>query len=30
MSGIQDTVKWWDFVNMVVNSEVLNSSVAED
>jgi len=22
ISGIQDTVKWWDFVNMVINSEV--------
>jgi hypothetical protein len=23
--GIQDTVKWWDFVNMVINSEVLTA-----
>jgi hypothetical protein len=25
MSGIQDTLKWWDFVNMVINSEVLTA-----
>lgn len=25
ISGIQDAVKWWDFVNMVINSEVLTA-----
>jgi hypothetical protein len=25
ISGIQDTLKWWDFVNMVINSKVLTA-----
>jgi hypothetical protein len=25
ISGIQDTVKWWDFVDMVINNEVLTA-----
>jgi hypothetical protein len=29
ISGIKDKVEWWDFVNMVISSEVLTAMLLE-